>query len=71
MNLIKNIRFQELVKGDKREISSLRRELIKHLASAPIFFFLPTWLKMISGLKTIEFEYLQQKEENRIIDIWN
>ncbi|WIV12939.1 GNAT family N-acetyltransferase [Proteiniborus sp. MB09-C3] len=33
-----DIRFQELVKDDKKEISRLKKELIKHLCSAPTFF---------------------------------
>lgn len=62
----KDIRFQELVKGDKREISSLRKELIKHLASAPIFF--PTSMAQDDNwFENHRTRVFAAKQENRVI----
>ncbi len=60
------IRFQELVKDDKREISGLRQELIKHLCSAPIFF--PTNIAQYDNwFENDRIRVFVAKEGNRVI----
>ncbi|MGN9164484.1 GNAT family N-acetyltransferase [Tissierellaceae bacterium HCP3S3_D8] len=61
-----DIRFEELVKDDKREILRLRQELIKHLSSAPIF--LPTNVTQDDNwLENDKMRVFVAKEKNRII----
>ncbi|HHY25734.1 MAG TPA: GNAT family N-acetyltransferase [Desulfitobacterium dehalogenans] len=64
--LNEDIRLQELVKDDKREISRLRKELIEHLCSAPIFF--PTnIIQYDNWFENDRTRVFVAKEENRVI----
>lgn len=64
--LNQDIIFQELVKDDKKEISRLRKELIKHLCNAPIFF--PTNIAQYDNwFKNDMIRVFAVKEENRVI----
>ncbi|WP_249168689.1 GNAT family N-acetyltransferase [Alkaliphilus sp. B6464] len=64
--LNEDIRFQELVKDDKREISGLRKELIKHLCSAPTFF--PANITQYDNwFENDRIRVFVAKEEDRVI----
>ena len=64
--LNEDIRFQELVGEEKKEISKLRKELIKHLCSAPIFF--PTNItKYDDWFENDKIRVFVAKEKNRVI----
>lgn len=64
--LNEDIRFQELVGDEKKEISKLRKELIKHLCSAPIFF--PTNItKYDDWFENDKIRVFVAKEKNRVI----
>lgn len=60
------IRFQELVKEDKREILRLRKELAKHLCSSPIFF--PTNITQYDNwFENDRIRVFVAKEKNSVI----
>ncbi|MGF7057929.1 GNAT family N-acetyltransferase [Brassicibacter mesophilus] len=64
--LNEDIRFQELGKDDKREISRLRKELIKHLCSSPAFF--PTKITQYDNwFENDRIRVFVAKEKNKVI----
>lgn len=64
--LNENLEFCELVKEEKNEIENLRKELVKHLGGAPIFF--PTDIQRFNEwFKKYEIRVLAVKEKGKVI----